>query len=191
MRRTQWTLIAGVALALTAAGCDDTLRGVQKDTQENTEAAKRAADEAGLDEAAQKAAAKAVEVTEAAGRKAKEIATDIGDGPDERPAAPRGDGKANGDLDESLGKARAKVEDAGREIGSEAKATAILTDVKAALMRDESVDAAHIDVDVDDDARRIVLSGSVPTAAQSVQAESIARRRAKDYVVINKLAVRP
>ena len=188
MRQAQWTLIAGVALALTTAACDDTLRGVQKDTQENTAAAKRAADEAGLDEAAAKAAQKAQEAAEVARRKAEEIAVDLGTR-DKRPATAPADGDTS--LDESLGKAKARLEEAGRAIGSEAKGAMILADVKQALMRDERVDAAHVDVDVDDDARVGTLGGSVPTAAQKGQAEAVARAKAKDYRVVNKLTVRP
>jgi osmotically-inducible protein OsmY len=188
MRRTQWTLVAGVALALAAAGCDDTLRGVQKDTKENTEAAKRAAEESGLDEAAQKAAEKARQAGVVVKRTAEEIAHDLRNDDAKRPAVTVDN---DDDLGESAGKAKSKIEEAGREIGSEIKATAILADVKQALMRDETVDGSHIDVDVDDDARLVILRGSVPTAAQKTRAEAVARTRAKDYKVVNKLTLRP
>jgi osmotically-inducible protein OsmY len=191
MKRTKWTLMAGVALALAAAGCDDTLRGVQKDTKENTEAAKRAAEESGLDEAAQKAAEKAKEAGVVVKRKAEEIAADLRDDDDGKRTAAVPARENDDDLGESAGKAKSKLEEAGREIGSEIKATAILADVKQALVRDETVDASNIDVDVDDDARTVILRGSVPTAAQKTKAEAVARTRAKDYTVHNKLALRP
>jgi len=185
MRRTNWTLIAGMALGLAAAGCDDTLRGVQKDTKENVEATKRAAEDSGLDEAAQKAAERAKQAAVVAKRKAEEIATDIGDG--KRPATAREDKDADGGG--SLDNAKAKLEEAGREIGSEVKSGVILADVKQAFLRDKTLDASRIDVDVDDDARAVVLRGWVPNAAQKTQAEAVARAHAKDYQVLNKLAL--
>jgi osmotically-inducible protein OsmY len=186
MRRTYWTLIAGLAVGLAAAGCDDTLRGVKKDTKENVEATKRAAEDSGLDEAAQKAAERARQAGVVVKRKAEEIASDLGDG--KRPATAREDEDKDGD---SLDKTRAKVKEAGREIASETKAAVILADVKQALMRDKAVDASHIDVDVDDDARTVILRGSVPNKSQKTQAEIVARAHAKDYQVQNKLALQP
>jgi len=187
MRRTYWTLIAGMAVGLAAAGCDDTLRGVRKDTKENVDATKRAAEETGLDEAAQKAAERARQAGVVVKRKAEEIASDLGDG--KRPATAREDKDA--ESDDSLDKARAKVTEAGREIASETKAAVILANVKQALIRDKAVDASHINVDVDDDARTVILRGSVPNAAQKTHAETIARAHANDYQVQNKLALRP
>jgi len=63
-------------------------------------------------------------------------------------------------------------------------------DVKAALMADRTVDASHIDVDVDKEARTVTLRGTVPTAAQRTAAARIAREKADDgYRVRNELTV--
>ena len=63
-------------------------------------------------------------------------------------------------------------------------------DVKAALMADKTVDASHIDVDVDKEARTVTLRGTVPTAAQRTAAARIAREKADDgYRVRNQLTV--
>lgn len=193
MTRKHWALIAGLGLAISGAACDDTLRGVEKDTKENTEAAKKKADELGLDEAARKAAEKTAEAAEAARRGVEKVATDI-QTDDDAPASPKAPAPArdvdgDGDVDDRLGKAAAKLEEAGREIASEAKAAGIHADVKQALMRDESINASRIDVDVDDDRRTLALRGSVPNGAQKVRAESIARARAAGYTVTNELTI--
>lgn len=63
-------------------------------------------------------------------------------------------------------------------------------DVKAALMRDDGVDAGDINVDTDGAAKVVVLKGSVTTDAQRTRAEQIAMREAAGYRVDNQLVVR-
>jgi hypothetical protein len=188
MTRKHWALIAGIGLALSGAACDDTLKGVEKDTKENTTAAKETAKELGLDEAARKAADKTAEAAEAARRGVERIARDIRT--DDKAASPK---KAEPYKDtepgDRLGKVGARLEEAGREIASEAKALGIHAEVKQALMRDDAVDASHINIDVDDDTRVLALRGSVPTAAQKARAEQVARARAGGYTVRNELVV--
>ena len=62
-------------------------------------------------------------------------------------------------------------------------------DVKAHLMADRSIDASHIDVDTDAATRTVTLKGTVPTAAQKVAAERVAREKAVGYKVVNRLTV--
>jgi osmotically-inducible protein OsmY len=189
MRRKHWALLAAIGLALTGAGCDDTLRGVEKDTKENTAAAKQTAKDLGLDEAAKKAAEKAAEAAEAARRGAENIARDVRKADDEPQPVKKAEPYRDGEVSDRAGKALAKVEEAGREIASEAKAAGIHADVKAALMRDKGVDASHINVDVDDDQRLLLLKGTVPNAAQKARAEEIARQRAGGYAFRSELSV--
>jgi len=191
MTRKHWALIAVFGLGVSALACDDTLRGVEKDTKENTAAAKATAKDLGLDEAAKKAADKTVEAAEAARRGVEKVARDIqtdDDAPGRR-AEPlqKPDVDIDDDVEDRAGKAAARLEEAGRDIASEAKALGVLADVKAALMRDDALQAEHINVDVDDDRRTVSLRGTVPNGAQKARAESIARGRAKGYTVVNEL----
>ena len=195
MTRKHWALIAVFGLGLSGLACDDTLRGVEKDTKENTAAAKETAKELGLDEAAKKAADKTAEAAEAARRGVEKVARDIKTDVDSPVEVKRAEPLQKPDVDvddgveDRAGKAAARLEEAGREIASEAKALGVLADVKAALMRDDAVDAEHINVDVDDDRRTVSLRGTVPNGAQKARAESIARGRAKGYTVVSELKV--
>lgn len=63
-------------------------------------------------------------------------------------------------------------------------------DVKAALMRDDGVDASDINVDTDGARKVVVLKGSVTTDAQRTRAAQIAEREAAGYRVDNQLIVR-
>ena len=82
-----------------------------------------------------------------------------------------------------------KVKEGAQKTGEVLDAAKQHLDVKAALLADKSVDASHIDVDVDTDAKIVSLRGTVPTAAQKAQAERIARDKAGDYSVRNELTV--
>ena len=59
-----------------------------------------------------------------------------------------------------------KVKEGAQKTGSAVDATKQHVDVTAALLADKNVDASHIDVDVDKDAKTLYLRGTVPTAAQ-------------------------
>jgi len=149
MKRTGWPLVVALGFALSFYACGDTWKGVQKDTEENAEAVKRAMD-----------------------KDAPEVRRDVGD-----------------DVDKAAGKVKAKAEEVGREIASETQAAMIHMDIKQALILDDTIDAAHINVDVDDNAQRVILKGSVPTLEQKAGAERIARERCRGYEVRNELSV--
>jgi len=189
MTRKHWALLAAIGLGLTGAACDDTLRGVEKDTKENTATAKQTAKDLGLDEAAKKAAEKTAEAAEAARRGVEKVAHDIRTDDDAPSTAKKAEPYKEGEVEDRAGKAVAKLEEAGREIASEAKAVGIHADLKAALMRDKGVDGSHIDVDVDDDRRLVLLKGTVPNAAQKARAEQIARQHSGGYSVRTELTL--
>lgn len=64
-------------------------------------------------------------------------------------------------------------------------------DVKTAIIADKTIDSGAIDVDTYQDKKLVVLRGSVPTEAQKMKAEMIARDNAKGYTVENRLVVAP
>jgi hypothetical protein len=78
---------------------------------------------------------------------------------------------------------------AAKEVGQTVDATKQHLDVKAALLADKAVDASHIDIDVNKEAKILYLRGTVPTAAQKAAAERIARDKADGFVVRNELTV--
>jgi osmotically-inducible protein OsmY len=92
-------------------------------------------------------------------------------------------------VDEKAEKAAEAVSTAVQEAGREIKAKTLALDVRATLMADKRVDASHLHVESDDDARTLTLTGTVPTAAQVEIAGSIARDKARDYRVKNQLTV--
>jgi BON domain len=79
--------------------------------------------------------------------------------------------------------------DAVMEGGKAADAAVETMDVKMALSADTRVDASHIDVDTDHVTKTVTLKGRVPSAAQKLFAEEIARTRAAGYMVQNTLVV--
>lgn len=64
-------------------------------------------------------------------------------------------------------------------------------DVKAALIKDGTVDASSINVDTMAATKTVVLKGSVPTAEQRAAAEKIAMKHATGYKIDNQLTVVP
>lgn len=82
-----------------------------------------------------------------------------------------------------------KVKEGARKTGDALDATKQHLDIKTALLADKTVDASHIDVDVDKDTKVVYLRGTVPSAAQKIAAERIARDKASDYIVRNELTV--
>ena len=73
--------------------------------------------------------------------------------------------------------------------GRAADAAVETMDVKAALMRDDRVDAGGINVDTNHQTKTVVLKGKVPTAAQKALAEQIAAEQATGYRIQNELTV--
>jgi osmotically-inducible protein OsmY len=65
----------------------------------------------------------------------------------------------------------------------------VAADVKEALLRDDTLDASRIEVDVLDDEKAIVLRGSVPTLEQKANAARLASERSGGYEVRNELEV--
>jgi len=82
-----------------------------------------------------------------------------------------------------------KVKEGAQKTGEALDATKQHLDVKAALLADKNVDASHIDIDVNKDAKVLYLRGTVPSAAQKAAAERIARDKADGFVVRNELTV--
>ena len=152
-----------VALAVTvlalAPACRNTAEGVKKDSEQNAEKARQEGQ--AVKEGSQDAANKSADKAKEVGDKVAEGAKDMGD----------------------------KIKEGAKEVGSEVGASKQTVDVKAALMADQSIDASHIDVDTDAGARTVSLKGTVPTAAQKVAAEKVARDKAEGYKVRNLLTV--
>jgi osmotically-inducible protein OsmY len=200
-----WVGTIGItAIALATLGCDDTARGVKKDTEENAEAAKPYVDAAAekTKEALKDAAKAAKPAAEEAGEKLKELggkavegAKDLGDkaadgarkaGDKIEDAADRAGDKTERGAEKAGDKAAEGADDVGDTL-SAAKQTTV---VKAALMADKDVDSSHIDVDTEAATRTVMLKGTVPTAAQRATAERIARSKvSKGYSVRNMLKV--
>jgi osmotically-inducible protein OsmY len=90
---------------------------------------------------------------------------------------------------DAAGRAAEKTEGAAREAGKTLDAAKQTLDIKAALMADKTIDASHIDVDTNGEARTVTLKGSVPTAAQKEAAGRIAHEKAQGYTVRNELVV--
>jgi len=179
MTRAQWAaLITAVGLGLPGVACDDTWRGVQKDTRENAAIAKQKAADAHLDEKAAVAAEKAREAAATAKHGLENVARDI------QQTADRA-GSDRHEVDTFTGKAKARTQ----ELGDEARAAALHVNVKQALLRDSSLDASHVNVDVDADRRTVVLRGSVPTLEQKVAAQRVAASHAEGFAIRNELGV--
>lgn len=196
-----WVGAIGIAaIALVALGCDDTARGVKKDTEENAEAAQPYVDAAAdkTKEVLKDAADAAGPAAEEAGDKLKELGNKAVEG-----AKDLGDKAADGmrtagdkveDAADSAGdrteRGAEKAGDKAEGAGDAVSATAQTTMVKAALMADKDVDSSRIDVDTDGATRTVMLKGSVPTAIQKTTAERIARSKvSKGYSVRNMLTV--
>lgn len=82
-----------------------------------------------------------------------------------------------------------KVKEGAEKTGQALDATKQHLDVKAALLADKTVDASHIDIDTDKNAKILYLRGTVPTAAQKAAAGRIARDKADGFIVRNELTV--
>ena len=107
------------------------------------------------------------------------------DAKDNEPAARQ----AAGDVKEAAGAVVDKAKEAYDGAAPVVDAARQTAEVKAALMADSTVDASKIDVDTAADTKTLTLRGTVPTAAASAQAETIARAKAAGYRVVNNLVV--
>lgn len=107
-------------------------------------------------------------------------------------AEARDEAKEAGDA--AKAEAKDEASDAKRTAGEARAAIDAATetlDVKAALMADNTVDASDINVDTYHETKTVVLKGSVPTAAQKIEAGTIAAREAEGFKVDNQLVVKP
>jgi osmotically-inducible protein OsmY len=86
--------------------------------------------------------------------------------------------------------ARGVVQDTKENVGT-VRGGMETIDVKTAIIADKTIDSGAIDVDTYQDKKVVVLRGSVPTEAQKMRAEQIARDNAKGYTVENRLVVAP
>jgi len=171
-------LLAGgvLAAALVAAGCSE------RTEQEAREAGQQAAEAAhAAGEAAQSAAGDAARNIEHANDAAQRDAANTA-------AAAKQKGEA---AEESLERAGERATGALKDAARAGSAAAQTAEVKAALIADSRVDAADIDVDTDEGAKRVTLSGHVRSAAQKLTAGQIAHAKAEGYEVRNDLVVRP
>lgn len=129
--------------------------------------------------------------TAAGAKKDAEIAAEESKRASERAA--EATSEAARDASDATKRAGEAVAEGAAEVTADAaaasSAAATTTSVKSALMADKSVDASKIDVDSDGTTKIVTLRGSVPTAAQRVAAERIARAKADGYTVVNQLVV--
>ena len=146
------------------AACQNTARGVEQDTRENTAEVKQEAREANV-EAKQEAREANAEVREEA-REAGNAAERAGD------------------------RVAAETKDATRSVGATLDAAAQTMQIKTALIDADDLDAAAIDVDTNGDTKTVTLKGTVPSAAHKSAAERIAKQKAPDYRIVNNLEIR-
>lgn len=165
-----------MAAALVAAGCSNQTEQKAREAGQQVAEAARAAGGA-----VQSAADDAVRNVERANDTAQREAAATADA-----AKQQGDA-AQASLERAGDRASEAVKDAAHA-SSGALQTA---EVKAALIADSRVDAAAIDVDTDDRAKTVTLTGHVPSAAQKLTAGRIAHEKAEGYEVRNDLVVRP
>jgi osmotically-inducible protein OsmY len=83
----------------------------------------------------------------------------------------------------------AAIKEGAKEVASDVGARKQTVDVKAALMVAKGIDASHISVDTDVQTKVVTLKGTVPTVAQKVAAENVAREVTEGYRVVNLLTV--
>jgi hyperosmotically inducible periplasmic protein len=83
-----------------------------------------------------------------------------------------------------------ETKEAGQSVGDTLDAAAQTMQIKTALIDADNLDAGSIDVDTNGETRTVTLKGHVPTDAQKAAAERIAKEKAPDYRVVNRLEVR-
>ena len=86
--------------------------------------------------------------------------------------------------------ARGVVQDTQENV-SDVRGGLETVDVKTAIIADKTIDSGAIDVDTYQEKKLVVLRGSVPTEAQKIRAEQIARENAKGYTIESRLVVAP
>ncbi len=170
-RMTSFGLPAALFAVSLFGACQNTARGVAQDAQENAAKAREASQDA--KESAQRAAQDAKEAAEHAADATRNAANE---------AIDRTKAVSN--------EAEQRVKDAATGTAGTLDAAAQTVQIKTALMADKNVDAGGIDVDTDSATKTVTLNGHVPTALQKTAAERIAKAKAPDYKVVNRLAVK-
>jgi osmotically-inducible protein OsmY len=185
---TSLGLPAALLSASLFAGCQNTARGVEEDTEKNTAAAQEQAREATAEaerrgdsvaESAKSAADRAADATRDAADRAADATRDAG-----REIA--------GATREATGDAKQSGREVGTSFGNAIDAAQMTMQVKTALIDADNVDAVGIDVDTNASAKTVTLKGHVPTAAQKATAEKVAttKAQANGYRVVNNLTIR-
>jgi len=175
MKIAKFGLPAALLSVSLFAACQNTARGVEQDTANNTAAAKEEAREANAEvkKEAREANAEIRQETREAGAEIKQESREAGN------AAERaGDRVAH------------ETKDATRSVGASLDAAAQTMQIKTALIDADDLDAGAIDVDTNGAAKTVTLKGHVPSAAHKAAAERIAKQKAPEYRVVNNLEVR-
>jgi osmotically-inducible protein OsmY/predicted small secreted protein len=157
-------LPAALLSASLFAGCQNTARGVEQDTERNTAEAKQEAREAN---------AEMKQEAREANAEMKEGAKEAGNAVERA-----GDRVAN------------ETKDATRSVGATLDAAAQTMQIKTALIDADNLDANDIDVDTDAATKTVTLKGHVPTASHKAAAGRIAKEKAPDYRVVNNLVIK-
>jgi osmotically-inducible protein OsmY len=154
--------LAATALAI-APACRNTAQGVKEDSRQNAEKAQEEAKDLArkITAEAKVTGAKIGEAAKEVGGKVAEGAKDVGE----------------------------KVKTGAQEVALEVGAVKQTVDVKAHLMAARNIDASHIEVETDSEAKTVTLRGTVPTAGQKAAAEKVAQENAEGYRVRNLLTV--
>jgi osmotically-inducible protein OsmY len=164
------------------AACQNTARGVQEDTANNTAEMKQEGREAGAEvrQEAREAGAEARQAGAEARQEGREATSGI-----------REETRAAGQSAERAGdRIGQEAKDATRSVGATLDAAAQTMQIKTALIDADGIDAGAIDVDTNADMKTVTLRGYVPSAAQKTAAERIAKEKAPEYRVVNNLEVR-
>lgn len=200
--------VAVVAAAALGLGCENTAQGVKQDARENKAKAeqeskqaeaqtrderaevKSEAKEAGAEvkDAAGDAANAVGDAARTVGAAAREAGRDIKDKAQEVAADPRTREIGN-EIKAGAVKAGETAATVVRNAGPVIDAAKVTGSIKAALVADQAIDSSKIDIDTSDLTRTVTLKGTVPSAAQKAQVESIAKAKASGYTVKNNLVV--
>ena len=83
-----------------------------------------------------------------------------------------------------------KVAGTADSVGASVGGAFNTADVKTALLADSRISATDINVDSDNANKTLTLKGTVPAKAQIALAEAIAKGKAPEYSIVNKLTVK-
>jgi osmotically-inducible protein OsmY len=168
-------LPAALLSASLFAGCQNTARGVEQDTERNVAEAKQEAREA------------SAEVRQ----EAREANAEMKQEGREANAELRQEAREAGNAAERTGdRVAQEAKDATRSVGATLDAAAQTMQIKTALIDADNLDANNIDVDTNASTKTVTLRGHVATASQKAAAERIAKEKAPDYRVVNSLVVK-